>query len=168
MLLIATLEVKPLQIVFIYQLRDNSGVIQLSQYQHLQVSKEMPTRHHYGEIHNKTLSRNTTFCSASLKCLYTNALDASNKQDELETCTCLEGSDLIWIMGTWDGSHDWGVLKDRGSPGRTDLGRWGRGFLFHRVQWDKALKKGLRKLVIIQGSPSSSSGLMHANKEEVM
>lgn len=120
MLLIATLEVKPLQIVFIYQLRDNSGVIQLAQYQHLQVSKEMPTRHHYGEIHNKTLSRNTTFCSASLKCLYTDALDVSNKQDELETCTCLEGSDLIWIMETWDGSHDWSAEMEGQRLSRKD------------------------------------------------
>ena len=37
-----------------------------------------------------------------------------NKQDELETCACLQGYDLIGITETWwDGSYDWSVGMER-------------------------------------------------------
>ncbi|GAB0209472.1 hypothetical protein GRJ2_003414300 [Grus japonensis] len=47
---------------------------------------------------------------AQLKCLYANACSMGNKQEELETCTHLQGYDLIGITETWwDGSYDWSV-----------------------------------------------------------
>ncbi|GAB0182786.1 hypothetical protein GRJ2_000743900 [Grus japonensis] len=52
--------------------------------------------------------------SASLgaqpKCLYTNAQSIGNKKEELQTCVCLQGCDLIGIRETWwDSSYDWSV-----------------------------------------------------------
>ncbi|GAB0203506.1 interleukin-6 receptor subunit beta [Grus japonensis] len=47
---------------------------------------------------------------AQLKCLYANTRSMGNKQEALETCTCLQGYDLIGITETWwDGSYDWSV-----------------------------------------------------------
>ena len=47
---------------------------------------------------------------AQLKCLYTNAWSMGNKQEELETCTLLQGCDLIGITETWwDRSYVWSV-----------------------------------------------------------
>ncbi|GAB0188316.1 hypothetical protein GRJ2_001296900 [Grus japonensis] len=47
---------------------------------------------------------------AQLKCLYTNARSMGNKQEELETCVCLQGYDLIGITEMWwDSSYDWSV-----------------------------------------------------------
>jgi len=43
-----------------------------------------------------------------LKCLY--ACSIRNKQEELETCACLQGYGLIGITETWwDGTYDWRV-----------------------------------------------------------
>lgn len=47
-----------------------------------------------------------------------NALSLGNKQEEPETCTCLQGSDLIGITES-HGVLEW---KDRSSLGRTDTG----------------------------------------------
>ncbi|GAB0191019.1 hypothetical protein GRJ2_001567200 [Grus japonensis] len=45
-----------------------------------------------------------------LKCLYVNAWSMRNKQEELETCACLQGYDLIGITEMWwDGSYDWSL-----------------------------------------------------------
>jgi len=39
-----------------------------------------------------------------------NVCSIGNKQEELETCTCLQGYDLIGITETsWDGFCDWSV-----------------------------------------------------------
>ncbi|GAB0180798.1 hypothetical protein GRJ2_000545100 [Grus japonensis] len=47
---------------------------------------------------------------AQLKCLYVNAWSMGDKQEELETCVCLQGCDLIGITETWwDSSYDWSV-----------------------------------------------------------
>ncbi|GAB0175856.1 hypothetical protein GRJ2_000050800 [Grus japonensis] len=47
---------------------------------------------------------------AQLTCLYANTRSMGNKQEELETCVCLQGYDLIGITETWwDGSYDWSV-----------------------------------------------------------
>ncbi|GAB0203486.1 hypothetical protein GRJ2_002814200 [Grus japonensis] len=47
---------------------------------------------------------------AQLKCLYVNTRSMGNKQEELETCVCLQGYDIIGITETWwDGSYDWSV-----------------------------------------------------------
>jgi len=45
-----------------------------------------------------------------LKCLYANADNMGNKQEEIKTCACLHGCDLIGITKTWwDGSYDWSI-----------------------------------------------------------
>ncbi|GAB0203195.1 hypothetical protein GRJ2_002785100 [Grus japonensis] len=47
---------------------------------------------------------------AQLKCLYVNTRSMGNKQEELETCVCLQDYDLIGITETWwDSSYDWSV-----------------------------------------------------------
>ncbi|GAB0208750.1 hypothetical protein GRJ2_003340700 [Grus japonensis] len=47
---------------------------------------------------------------AQLKCLYANARSMGNKEEELETCVCLQGYDLIGITEMWwDSSYDWSV-----------------------------------------------------------
>ncbi|GAB0207912.1 hypothetical protein GRJ2_003256900 [Grus japonensis] len=47
---------------------------------------------------------------AQLKCLYANTRSTGNKQEELETCVCLQGYDLIGITEMWwDSSYDWSV-----------------------------------------------------------
>ncbi|GAB0199646.1 hypothetical protein GRJ2_002430000 [Grus japonensis] len=47
---------------------------------------------------------------AQPKCLYANAWSMGNKQEELETCVCLQGYDIIGITETWwDSSCDWSV-----------------------------------------------------------
>lgn len=56
---------------------------------HLQhVSKEVPTRHHYGETPKLFLETQHTG-GASLGCLYTNSSTLVNKHDELEKCVQL-------------------------------------------------------------------------------
>ena len=80
--------------------------------QHLHVSKEVPTRHHYGEI-PKTLSRESTCRGASLKCPYANARSMGNKREESEMRVQLQGYDLVGITETWwDGSRDWSVAME--------------------------------------------------------
>lgn len=68
--------------------------------QHLHVSKQMWTRHHYGKNqqqqqnnnnkHKKsnprTVSGKSAYWVACLKCLYTNACSIGNKHEELEIC----------------------------------------------------------------------------------
>ncbi|GAB0186348.1 mitochondrial enolase superfamily member 1 [Grus japonensis] len=47
---------------------------------------------------------------AQLKCLYANARSMGNKQEDLETCVCLQGYDLIGITEMWwDSSYDCSV-----------------------------------------------------------
>ena len=76
--------------------------------QHLHVSKEMPIRHHDGEI-PQSLSRQPTCWGASLKCLNTTACSMGNKHEEL-VCVQLQGYDLVGITETrWDGTHDWSI-----------------------------------------------------------
>ncbi|GAB0179465.1 hypothetical protein GRJ2_000411800 [Grus japonensis] len=52
-----------------------------------------------------------------------------NKQEELETCTCLQGYDLIGITETWwDGSYEWSVGMEGERLFRKDRqGRQGGG-----------------------------------------
>lgn len=74
----------------------------------LQVSKEMPRRQLYGEIH-QTLSRNTTCWGATPKCLYTDTCKR-DKNKMSYRCICLQGYDFIGIMERWwDGYHGWSV-----------------------------------------------------------
>ena len=81
--------------------------------QHLHVSREMPTKHHGGEI-SHTLSKNSTCWAASLKCLYSNACSMGHNHEVLEICVQLPGSNLVAIMETWwDGSHAWSVEMER-------------------------------------------------------
>jgi len=53
-------------------------------------------------------------CSiTSLKCLYTNARNMGNRQEELEICVQSQGHDPIAITETsWDSSHDWNDVID--------------------------------------------------------
>ncbi|PKU48831.1 hypothetical protein llap_903 [Limosa lapponica baueri] len=66
---------------------------------------------------------------AQLKCLYANPRSMGNKQEELETCACLQGYDHIGIMETWwDVSCDWNVGMEGCRVFRKDKqGRQGRG-----------------------------------------
>ena len=80
--------------------------------QHSHVSKEVPKRHHYGEI-PQTLSRNSTCWGTSLKCLNTNACSMGNKHNELDICVQLQGCNLVGIMEMrWGGSHDWSIAME--------------------------------------------------------
>ncbi|GAB0179437.1 hypothetical protein GRJ2_000409000 [Grus japonensis] len=56
-----------------------------------------------------------------------------NKQEELETCVCLQGYDLIGIMETWwDSSYDWSVGMEGYRPFRKDRqGRRGGGITLY-------------------------------------
>ncbi|GAB0199663.1 hypothetical protein GRJ2_002431700 [Grus japonensis] len=57
-----------------------------------------------------TPANKSTSSGAQLKCLYANARSMGNKQEELETCVCLQGYDIIGITETWwDSSCDWSV-----------------------------------------------------------
>ena len=79
--------------------------------QHLCVSKEVPTSHHYGKKPNQTVSGKSTGWGASLKCIHTNAHGVGNKYEDLQVCVLLQCYDLVGIMETWcDGSHDWSII----------------------------------------------------------
>ncbi|GAB0185725.1 hypothetical protein GRJ2_001037800 [Grus japonensis] len=57
-----------------------------------------------------TPANKSTSSGAQLKCLYANTRSMGNKQEELETCACLQGYDLIGITEMWwDSSYDWSV-----------------------------------------------------------
>jgi len=62
-----------------------------------------------------------SFIEAQLKCLYANARSEANKQEQLETCACMQGSDLMasWRRGgiaPMPGVLEW---NDTGFIGRT-------------------------------------------------
>ncbi|GAB0205228.1 hypothetical protein GRJ2_002988400 [Grus japonensis] len=56
-----------------------------------------------------------------------------NKQEELETCVCLQGYGLIGITGTWwDSSYDWSVGMEEYRLFRKDRqGRRGGGITLY-------------------------------------
>ncbi|PKU40140.1 hypothetical protein llap_9563 [Limosa lapponica baueri] len=86
-----------------------------------------PEEQHEGNVAipaNKSVPLGT-----QLKCLYTNACNIGNKQEELEMCAHLQGYDLIGITETWwDGSYDWSVGMESDRLFRKDrLGVWGGG-----------------------------------------
>ncbi|KAK4829098.1 hypothetical protein QYF61_002049 [Mycteria americana] len=71
-----------------------------------QVSSRAPEEQHKGIL--ATPAKKSASLGAQLRCLYANARSMGNKQEELETCACLQGYDLIDIMDMWwDGSYDW-------------------------------------------------------------
>ena len=48
---------------------------------------------------------------SSLKCLYTNAHNTGNKQEELEICVRSQCHDLIGVTEAWwDSLHDWNAV----------------------------------------------------------
>lgn len=59
----------------------NKMVIEQVHLQHLQVSKDMSTMHHYRGI-SQTLSRNATYWVKHPKWLYTNVCSIGNRQGE--------------------------------------------------------------------------------------
>lgn len=56
--------------------------------QNSHVSKEVPTKHHSGEM-SQSFPWNSAFWGASLKCLCTNTCSMGNKQNALEICVQL-------------------------------------------------------------------------------
>lgn len=68
-------------------------------FQHLHISKELPTRPHYGEI-LQALSGNSMCWGASLKCLCINAHSMGNKYEVLEICVLLQTYSLGTVE-TW-------------------------------------------------------------------
>ncbi|GAB0182398.1 hypothetical protein GRJ2_000705100 [Grus japonensis] len=70
---------------------------------------------------------------AQLKCLYANAWSMGNEQEELETCVCLQGYDIIGITETWwDSSYDWSVGMEGYRLFRKDRqGRQGGGIALY-------------------------------------
>jgi len=57
-----------------------------------------------------TPARKLASSGAQPKCLYANACRIGNKQEELETCVCLQGYGCIGITETWwDGFYNWSV-----------------------------------------------------------
>lgn len=75
----------------------NRMVLKLGHFQHLHVSKEVPTWHHYGEI-SQTLSRKSTRWSASPRWLSTYAHTMGSKHHELEICVQSRGYHLFGIV----------------------------------------------------------------------
>ena len=50
---------------------------------------------------------------AHLRCIYTNAHNMGNKQEEMEAIVWLENYDIVAITETWwDDSHNWSVMMD--------------------------------------------------------
>jgi len=70
---------------------------------------------HFAEsvmVRNRELcgSNDAASLGAQLKCLEANTRSMRNKQEELEMCAHLWGSDIIGIMETWwDSSCDWSI-----------------------------------------------------------
>lgn len=78
----------------------------------LHISKEVPTRHIYGEI-SQTASGKSACWGAFLKCLQANAHIMGNKYEELDICVHLQGCDPVGINGMWwDGLCDWSATKE--------------------------------------------------------
>ena len=58
-------------------------------------------------------SKKMTQMTAQLKCLYTNACNTSNKQEELESIVQQENYDVVAITETWwDDSHNWSAAMN--------------------------------------------------------
>ena len=73
-----------------------------------EVSGRAPEEQHKG-IPATPASKSASL-GAQLKCLYANAHSMGNKEEELETFTCLQGYELIGITEMWwDGSYGWSV-----------------------------------------------------------
>lgn len=74
----------------------------------LQVSKRAPEEYH--KVIPATSASKFASSKAQIKYLYANTCNRENKQEELETNTCLQDYGLIGIMDVWwDGSYDWNV-----------------------------------------------------------
>lgn len=82
------------------------------QHVHLHVSKEVPTRHHHGEILKPFLGSQHAGVPLGSVCTRTHS-EWGNKHDELEICVLLQGYDLVGITeARWEHSHDWSAATE--------------------------------------------------------
>lgn len=97
---------------------------------HLQNIKEMPKRHHYGEIPQSYLWTKHAGLPPLSACTWTHTVWGANKMSEM--CVCLQGYDLIGIMETCrGGSQDWII----GMEGYRLFRKYRKG----RKEWDVVL-----------------------------
>ncbi|GAB0181548.1 hypothetical protein GRJ2_000620100 [Grus japonensis] len=125
-----------------------------------QVSRRAPEVQH--KVIPATPANQSASSGAQLKCLYANDHNMGNKEEELETCACLQDCDLIGITEMWwDGSYDWSVGMEGHRLFRKDRqGRRGEGVTLYvndqlecmELCLEKALGRPYSSLLVPEGA----------------